>query len=392
MKVLWITGNFQPEIGGLQVYTERLTDALSRRNEVGLVTGDRHTRPDNPDIAHFPVANITAPRDAEAWQQAQDDIASVISDFAPDIVHLANANVAVYRPVIGRSLPVVTTVHGNDLTAPWQRIPGRNVTSCIRDGLNECDRIIAVSRHTAGLAAYNGVTAPVTVLRSGCDLDFFSPAWWGTEGVRDRYGIPRDLPVLLTVGRLVPRKGHFLILEALRALPVPVFWLVVGNGPLRERLLGAITESEISGRACLTGEVSMDELRSLYQTCDVFVLTPEEQRNGHRLDSEGFGLVFLEAGACCKPVISSDVSGCRDAVVHGRTGLLVPPGDLYALADTIEQVVSDPDLAASLAMGGLSSVRAEGGWPRLACQIEDIYEDLVADTRSEQDLIRLYRV
>jgi phosphatidylinositol alpha-1,6-mannosyltransferase len=392
MRVLWITGNFQPEIGGLQVYTERLTDCLSRGNEVGLVTGERHTRPNNAEIVHFSVANITAPRDQEAWQYAQENIASIISEFVPDVVHLANANVAVYRPVIGRSVPVVASVHGNDMTAPWQRVPGQNVTSCIREGLNECDRIIAVSRHTAGLVVDAGVTAPLTVLRSGCDLDFFSPAWNGTEVGRDRYGIPRTIPILLTVGRLVPRKGHFIILKALRILSFPVCWLVVGDGPLRERLVGAITESELSGPACLTGEVSMEELRSLYQECDVFVLPPEEQRNGHRLDSEGFGLVFLEAGACCKPVIGSDISGCREAVIHGRTGLLVPPGDPYALADAIQRVILDQDLAASLAMGGLASVRAGGGWPRLARQMEEIYEDLVVDTRSEQDLIRLYRV
>jgi phosphatidylinositol alpha-1,6-mannosyltransferase len=392
MRVLWITGNFLPEVGGLQVYTERLTDALSAQCEIGLVTGAQHASPDNTEIAHFPVANITAPQDDAAWEQVREDILSVLSDFCPDLVHLANANLAVYRPVIGRSVPVVASVHGNDLTSPWQRVPGRRIAQCIREGLDECDRIIAVSRHTAGLIADRGISSPVTVLRSGCDLDFFRPSAAENEATRARYEIPDGMSVLLTVARLVPRKGHLVILEALRRLPVPVFWLIVGDGPMREQLFASIAESGIGDRVCLTGEVSNEELRALYQVCDFFALPPEEQRRGPRLDSEGFGLVFLEAAACCKPAISSDVSGCREAVIDGETGLLVPPGDPETLAHAIEYLIAQPDIAASLAMGGLASVRSSGGWPRVAGQLTGIYDNLVADMRSEQDLIRLYRV
>jgi phosphatidyl-myo-inositol dimannoside synthase len=387
-----MTGNFKPEIGGLQVYTERLSDALSRHCQVGLVTGAQHFPPDNPEIAHYPVANITTPPDRQAWEQAQDNVASALSAFLPDVVHLANANLAVYRSVIGRRVPVVASVHGNDMTAPWQRVPGRQVTSCIRDGLNECDRIIAVSRHTAGLVRNCAVTSPITVLTSGCDLEFFSPACWPSDVIRVRYGIPPAVPVLLSVARLVPRKGHLIILEAIRRIQLPVYWIVVGDGPMRDRLRASIAESEIGDRVCLTGEVSKEELLALYQACDVFVLPPEEHCIGQRLDSEGFGLVFLEAGACGKPVITSDISGCREAVIHGQTGLLVPRGDPDALASAIESILLDAELRASLGFGGLTRVRAAGGWHRLARQIEEIYDELVVDIRSEQDLIRFYRV
>jgi phosphatidylinositol alpha-1,6-mannosyltransferase len=391
MRVLWITGNFLPEIGGLQVYTERLTDALSHYCEVGLVTGAQHTPPDSPVVAHYPVANITAPGDYRAWEQAQIQLASAVSEFGPDIVHLANANVAVYRNVIDRSLPVVATIHGNDLTAPWQRVPGRNTLHCIWDGLNACDRLLAVSRHTGGLVAEYGITTPLSVLRSGCDLDFFLPGS-ESEVTRERYGIPSDIPILLTVGRLVPRKGHLIILEALCRISASVYWIIVGDGPMRERLISSIRNSDLTEWVRITGEVSKEELRSLYQACDIFVLAPEEQRIGDRLDSEGFGLVFLEAGACGKPVIGSDVSGCRDAIKDGQTGVMVPPGDPNALAEAIDRLLMDPELAGALGMGGLASVRAGGGWFRLACQVKEIYQELIAEARSEQAMLRLYRV
>jgi D-inositol-3-phosphate glycosyltransferase len=72
--------------------------------------------------------------------------------------------------------------------------------------------------------------------------------------------------------------------------------------------------------------------------------------------------------------------------------VMVPPGDPNALGDAIERLLAHPEIAVALGMGGLASVRAGGGWLRLAHQIEEIYEELAADTRSEHDLIRLYRV
>jgi phosphatidylinositol alpha-1,6-mannosyltransferase len=391
-RVLWITANFPPEIGGLQVYAERLTDGLAAYCQVGLVTAAHHARPHDRAIVHFPVASITVPGGPAGWQEANDEVAAVIAEFGPDIVHFASANEAIFRPVIGRSLPVVASVHGNDLTAPWQRTPGRNPLRCILEGLNACDRIIAVSYHTAGLVRRWGAKAPTTVLRSGCDLDFFQPAPPSGDATRLRYRLPAGLPILLTVARLVPRKGHLVIAEAIARLTSPVSWLVVGDGPIRASLEDAVARAGTTDRVRLTGEVSREELRSIYQSCDLFVLTPEERRIGDRYDSEGFGLVFLEAGACGKPVIGSDVSGCREAVIHGMTGLLVPPADPQALAEAIESVLNHGELATELGQGGLVSVRAAGGWARLAQQTAELYDEVITDVRSERHLLRLYRV
>jgi phosphatidylinositol alpha-1,6-mannosyltransferase len=121
-------------------------------------------------------------------------------------------------------------------------------------------------------------------------------------------------------------------------------------------------------------------LLAIYNACDVFVLTPEEHESRGRLDSEGFGLVFHEAGACRKPVIGSDVSGCRDAVIHGVTGLLVPPEDPQPLAAAMERILSDPSTAQTLGRGGLALVRMLGGWPRVAQQTYQVYEEVLLGT------------
>ena len=108
------------------------------------------------------------------------------------------------------------------------------------------------------------------------------------------------------------------------------------------------------------------------------VLTPEEMHYTKYIDSEGFGLVFQEAGACAKPVIGSDISGCRDAVIDGATGLLVPPGDANALAAAMQRVLQEPGLAEELGNNALHFLRASGGWGRFAKQTVEQYREIIA--------------
>jgi phosphatidylinositol alpha-1,6-mannosyltransferase len=138
--------------------------------------------------------------------------------------------------------------------------------------------------------------------------------------------------------------------------------------------------------------ITNENLRALYNACDIFVLVPGEQNFGGRLDSEGFGLVFLEAAACGKPVIASDVSGCRDAVVQNETGLLVPPDDPSALAEAIAYLTGDPVAATMLGARGLASVRAAGGWRRVASDLTVLYAEVLMDARSERALMQRYRL
>jgi len=376
VRVLWITGSFYPQIGGLQAYVDRLTDSLSKLDEVGLVTALNHRAPENPSIRHFRVANLTRPGAPEVWRRAEEDLSRVISDFQPTVAHFASATVAVYRVTIPDGVSAVATVHGNDLTWPSQFIPGQDPTDRIVDSLNACDHVLTVSNHSARLLRRWGVSVHHSVLTPGCDLDFFRPAHDGVSQTRSKYGIAGKIPILLSVARVAPRKGHFHMLEALRRLSFPVCWMVVGSGPLIPALTSAVKDFALEDSVRITGEVSNRELLALYNASDIFMLTPEEREEGGIVDSEGFGLVFHEAGACGKPVIATDVSGCREAVLHGVTGLLVPPRDPRALADSIEYLASHPEVAKNLGQGGLAWVRKLGGWDRLACQVHETYEQV----------------
>jgi phosphatidylinositol alpha-1,6-mannosyltransferase len=134
----------------------------------------------------------------------------------------------------------------------------------------------------------------------------------------------------------------------------------------------------MQGSVVLLGKVPDGDLLGLYNACDVFAMTPYERLRSLWLDSEGFGLVFHEAGACGKPVIGSDISGCRESIVDGRTGLLVPPEDPQALSRALAFVLTNPHEAERLGHCGLETVRSMGGWARLARSLTREYADIVA--------------
>lgn len=374
--MLWMTTSFFPRLGGLEIFIEKTLESLSAICEVGLITGSQHWIPGETTIAHFPVITPDSSRPGVAFRAVSQQVARIVDRFTPDLVHFGSARCSIYRSALSPSMTSFATVHGNDLTDARPGIGQADPTPFIVQSLNACERIFPVSRHTAALCRQWGITSPQTVLCPGCDLEFFQPSPALGEEARAFYGIAPRVPVVLTVSRLVARKGHRIVLKALEQLPFNAHWMVVGDGPCRAELIGLARDLGLSNQVSFLGRVSDDDLLALYNACDVFVLTPEEQRWESWLDSEGFGLVLHEAGACGKPVITSNISGCREAVRHGASGILVPPGDPAALSAALCSIICDKPRAVSLGNGGLDLVHAAGGWPRLARQLARRYRDV----------------
>lgn len=210
--------------------------------------------------------------------------------------------------LLGRWLnrPVVITARGSDINVIARHaLPG----SFIRWAARQAAGVIAVSNGLADEMAARGLDRQrIRVLRNGVDLDLFRPL--------DRQACRREMglegPVLLSVGNLVALKGHDLVIKALHNLPG--FQLViVGTGP-EEGTLRALSETQgLSDRIRFHGGVAHEELATIYNAADALVLASA---------SEGWPNVLLEAIACGTPVISSDVSGARDAVSAPAAGLI----------------------------------------------------------------------
>lgn len=379
MRVLWITSDFWPDMGGIETYTDQVTHQLALRgHQIGLITTGRQSLPARSLVSkHFSIESLDRPKTSLAIDDISSQLAAIMTSFEPELVHFASAGLAVYSNAFPSFLPRVATVHGNDLTKPWQFWPTGNVGEMIRLGLARCATVFSVSRYTASLLAAAGLVEPVRIVLNSCDLQTFYPRPIDREAVLSRYDVDSDAALILTVARIVPRKGHNTVLAALSRIQCAVHWIVVGQGRSLQSLWSSHLAAGQRSRVTFVDRVSQSELVELYNACDIFVLTPFELRQGGTVDSEGFGLVFLEAGACEKPVIGSRISGCVDSIADEETGLLVQEGDIVGLAGAMQRLIEDAALRRRLGSEARRRIIAGGGWGRVAEEISQQYTMLV---------------
>ena len=178
---------------------------------------------------------------------------------------------------------------------------------------------------------------------------------------------------ILFVGRLVERKGVHVLLRALARLPDESRprLVVCGDGPEREPLERLARELGVAERVEFAGRVSDERLRAEYAEADVFVLPAIVDARG---DTEGLGVVLLEAMNSRVPVVASDAGGITDIVEHERTGLLVPPGDEAALAAAMSRLARDPALARTLGEAGYRRLTERFTWEAIVSKWIAIYE------------------
>jgi len=137
-------------------------------------------------------------------------------------------------------------------------------------------------------------------------------------------------------------------------------YMILGDGPCRSKLMAQVERLGLEKSVHFLGRMTDEEVVQWLRTCDIFVM-PSGKLQG-KFGEEGFGIVYLEANACGKPVIGGDSGGVRDAVVHGVTGLLVDPQDDEALFKALDQLIGDKDLRDSLGKQGRERVVNEFQW------------------------------
>jgi glycosyltransferase involved in cell wall biosynthesis len=227
--------------------------------------------------------------------------------------------------------PLVVQLWGSDVVVA-ERAP-----RLARFVLGRARVVICASNALAGVARRLGAR-DVRVIPNGFE-------------VRDESGEEEDEPPhVLFAGRLSPEKGILELVDAARALPL----VVVGDGPLREQVSGAL------------GMVPNDELGGYYDRAAV-VAVPSRR--------EGFGVVCAEAMAHGRPVVASAVGGLLDLVVHEETGLLVPPRDVGALRAGLERLLGDRELRKRYGTAGRERMRTHFSWDQAVDRLKAAYAD-----------------
>lgn len=259
-------------------------------------------------------------------------------DLRPDVIHIhwpiPNALLAFWG-CRGRRPRLISTFYGADI-ALVRKYPA--LRPLLQRVVRESSACTAISRYTAELVHQLAGVLPA-VIPYGMDLDA-RPAI-----------SPADKPApyeILTVGRLIERKGHAVLLRAfarLRERRDDVALTIIGEGQERPRLEALIDELGLRGAAFLRGRVPDAERERAYAQCDIFVLPAIVDAGG---DTEGLGMVLLEAMRYEKPVVASAVGGITDIVEDGVSGLLVPPADVEALAGALARLLEEPARAREL--------------------------------------------
>ncbi|WP_457972743.1 glycosyltransferase [Arthrobacter sp. D1-17] len=409
MKISMISEHASPlaalggvDAGGQNVHVAALSTALARRGHAVTV----YTRRDAPDlpakvrvqprleVVHVdagPAAHVPKDELLPFMEALADGVVRDWGRTPPDIVHghfwmsgIAALNAA-RRDPSGFRVPVVQTFHalgtvkrrhqGTDDTSPAERrflepSVGRSV-----------DRIIATcSDEVFELKAMGIDTGKISIAPCGVDLELFS----GTGPVDSR---PRRHRIL-SVGRLVPRKGVDLVIRALARLKEAGFddveLLIVGGGgtagnqdPEARRLLGLAGDLGVADQVVLRGQVSREEMPAIFRSADAVACTPWY---------EPFGIVPLEAMACGVPVVAAAVGGLTDSVVNHGTGLHVPPRDPEAIADALATLLASPELRGKLGRAGERRAKARFSWSRIAAETEKAYQLAVAETATATSL------
>lgn len=260
--------------------------------------------------------------------------------------------------------PLISTFFGVELT--WLEADLPLLRPLLRRIVRGSDAVTAISSYTATKLtdAVPGVRPAVIPFGAATE----------PHPVEDTPREADDGFELLFVGRLVERKGVRVLLEALARLPEDVTLRVVGDGPERKALEAGARRLDLGGRVSFHGYVVREALERRFASCNAFVLPAVVDSKG---DTEGLGVVLLEAMSYGKPVIASRAGGIVDIVRDRENGLLVPPGDAAALAEAIRGLRDDPARAAALGSQGRKDVERDFSWEAILDRLVAVYEGLV---------------
>jgi len=252
-------------------------------------------------------------------------------------------------------LPFVVYAYGQEVWRAGRAMGLRSLDARLRgQALRSASAVLVPGSFTAGLLADWGVPSPRVVAVP-----------YGAE--------PRPLTAppagsnLLTVARLIPRKGIDTVIRALPGLAADVAYRVVGSGPDDARLRTLAQTTGVADRVHFLGRLDESALADEYRRCTVFVLPARRTLDG---DLEGYGLVYFEAAAWGRPVVAGRSGGEIDAVVDGQTGVLVDGESVPQVVDTLGSLLANPARLQRLGAAGRERVETTHNWSRAAAVVD----------------------
>jgi glycosyltransferase involved in cell wall biosynthesis len=367
VRGLLVTNDFPPMVGGLATWYGRMCAVLPPEQVLVLAPRTPGAEAWDRTVPYRVVRSRAPTTPAPASRMLQvvlltSAAAWISHNNSVGVVHIGHLHLGVVGLVLRRclGLPYVLYLHGGEMARYLRRAAVRKL---FRRVVGEASLVVVNSPFTQTHFSSLGLSNPRTrVLAMSAPVDHFRPDADPTPA-RRHYGLDGG-PVLLTVGRLVERKGHDVAIRAVALLKERypgIRYVIAGTGP-REPVLRALASAAGCAEAVVfAGHVPDALLPALYAACDVFIMPCKalDRRDG----VEGLGLVFLEAAACGRPVVGGRSGGTEEAVEDGVTGILVDPARVDEVVGAVDRLLSDPDLAARLGRAGRARAEArEAQW------------------------------
>jgi glycosyltransferase involved in cell wall biosynthesis len=259
-------------------------------------------------------------------------------------------------------IPYITTIHGEEVHLSKRY----HMLFALRWLVNNSSKTITNSNATRNFCLEAGLDEEkIDVIPFGVDTDFFRPL----DVYKDE-----NIFQILSVGYLIERKGFEYLIRAMPHVLEKhenVQLKIVGSGPLESKLKSLIYELDLTGKVEIVKNVSDEKLLMLYNSADLFILPSIVDSQGN---TEGLGVVLLEAMACGVPVIGSDVGGISDIIEDGKNGVLVIQKDILGLANEISNLSSDKELCKKISCCGSQMVRNKFSWNKIAEKYLKFYD------------------
>jgi phosphatidylinositol alpha 1,6-mannosyltransferase len=386
LRVLIVTDQYEPMIGGVPTVTRELARGLAERGHAVEVLAPASTRTGR--TVSGPDGLTVARRGSVRWPWYEGQrlgllgraaASDLIGRFAPDVVHVHSPltlGLAARSAARRRRIPVVYTNHYLPANVhPVSSATAKKATGALLDVgfygylttfANRCDRVTAPTATALLLLHEHGLRAPSQVVSNGVDLDVYSPGA-ADETLRRRYSLPDGRPLILSVGRLSPEKRADVLIDAIAAQDADDTVLALaGSGPDEERLRALAAGHGVSDRVRFLGFVPAADLPGLYRLADVFAIASEAELQS---------LATMEAMASGLPVVAVNAGALSELVHAGENGFLARPGRAADVAGSLDLLCRDRELRARMSKSGLRII-ADHDRHRLLARWESIYRTL----------------